>query len=310
VSQDAILTLEGESYNVPALPDPAKESDIEADKPRLVSVFTLTFPPAFTITSPSTNWGEVMVKAGGTNLLSSRSRALTLTSHPHILRKSLFHHLEHRVESHIFLCVLAYHLLVAIETTLLRQEIHTSWATVRDVLATHEVATIVLPTDQDGVLRIRRSATPEQNHRVLYEALGVPSEIIRPVKTWERKRKHSDWKNGWAPCFKPFPDLNCESRVKPGGWDRGARAGAVAMSDTDSGRTNAATSPMLVDWGRSASMNSQPRSGSWNRSITGCRSGKHRGSAGTIAGSRCGACRSTVPACRADGSSLTGGWCE
>ena len=61
-----------------------------------------------------------------------------------------------------------------------------------ELLATHEVATIVLPTDQGGVLRIRRSATPEQNHRVLYEALGVPTEIIRPVKTWERKRKHSD----------------------------------------------------------------------------------------------------------------------
>ena len=106
--------------------------------------------------------------------------------------RPIFHHLEHRVESHIFLCVLAYHLLVAIETTLLRQEIHTSWATVRDLLATHEIATIVLPTDQDGVLRIRRSGTPEQNHRVLYEALGVPSEIIRPVKTWDRKRKHSD----------------------------------------------------------------------------------------------------------------------
>jgi hypothetical protein len=104
----------------------------------------------------------------------------------------IFHHLEHRVESHIFLCVLAYHLLVAIETTLLRQEIHTSWATVRDVLATYELTTIVLPTDQDGVLRIRRSATPEQNHWVLYEALGVPSEIIRPLKIWKRKPKHSD----------------------------------------------------------------------------------------------------------------------
>ena len=98
--------------------------------------------------------------------------------------RPIFHHLEHRVESHIFLCVLAYHLLVAIETTLLRQEIHSPWATVRDVLATHQVATIVIPTDQDGVLRIRRSATPEPNHRVLYEALGVPNEITRPVKTW------------------------------------------------------------------------------------------------------------------------------
>lgn len=106
--------------------------------------------------------------------------------------RPIFHHLEHRVESHIFLCVLAYHLLVAIETTLIRQEIHTSWASMHDLLATHKVATIVLPTDQDGVLRIRRSATPEQNHRVLYEALGIQSEIIRPVKTWQRKRRHSD----------------------------------------------------------------------------------------------------------------------
>jgi transposase len=99
--------------------------------------------------------------------------------------RPIFHHLEHRVESHIFLCVLAYHVLVAIETTLLRQEIHTSWATVRDLLATHEIVTIVMPTDGSGVLRIRRSTTPEPDHRVLYEALGVPMEIIRPVKTWE-----------------------------------------------------------------------------------------------------------------------------
>jgi len=109
-----------------------------------------------------------------------------------LCERPIFHHLEHRVESHIFLCVLAYHLLVAIETTLLRQEIHTSWATVRDLLATHEIATIVLPTDQNRVLRIRRSATPEPDHKVLYEALGVPIQIIRPVKTWERNPPNSD----------------------------------------------------------------------------------------------------------------------
>src|SRR6516165_29624 len=109
-----------------------------------------------------------------------------------LCERPIFHHLEHRVESHIFLCVLAYHLLVAIETTLLRQDIHTSWATVRDLLARHEITTIVLPTDQDGALRIRRSATPEPDHRVLYEALGVPTQIIRPVKAWERSQPDSD----------------------------------------------------------------------------------------------------------------------
>jgi len=109
-----------------------------------------------------------------------------------LAERPIFHHLEHRVESHIFLCVLAYHLLVAIETTLLRQEIHTSWGAVRDLLATHQIATIILPTDQNGVLRIRRSGTPEPDHRVMYEALGVPTEIIRPVKTWQRNPPNSD----------------------------------------------------------------------------------------------------------------------
>src|ERR1700678_3791920 len=102
-----------------------------------------------------------------------------------LAERPIFHHLEHRVETHIFLCVLAYHLLVAIETTLLNQEVHTSWATVREILATHQVATIVLPTDGGKTLRIRKGMTPEPKHLELYRLLNVPSEIMHPIKTWD-----------------------------------------------------------------------------------------------------------------------------
>jgi transposase len=101
-----------------------------------------------------------------------------------LAERPIFHHLEHRVETHIFLCVLAYHLLVAIETTLLNQGVHTSWATIRKTLSTHQVATIVLPTDQGKVLRIRKGMTPEPAHLELYRQLSVPHEIMRPIKTW------------------------------------------------------------------------------------------------------------------------------
>jgi hypothetical protein len=101
-----------------------------------------------------------------------------------LAERPIFHHLEHRVETHIFLCVLAYHLLVAIETTLLNQGVHTSWATVRQVLATHQVATIVLPTDRGKLLRIRKGKTPEPMHLELYRLLDVPSAIMHPIKTW------------------------------------------------------------------------------------------------------------------------------
>jgi transposase len=101
-----------------------------------------------------------------------------------LAERPIFHQLEHRVETHIFLCVLAYHLLVAIETTLLNQGVHTSWATVREALATHQVATIVLPTDRGRTLRIRKATTPEPEHVQLYRCLKIPEQIIQPRRTW------------------------------------------------------------------------------------------------------------------------------
>ena len=101
-----------------------------------------------------------------------------------LLERPIFHHLEHRVQTHIFLCVLAYHLLVAIEKRFLDQGVHTSWATLRELLSTHQVVTVVLPSTNGQTLRIRRGSTPEAIHRDIYRTLQIPSEIMKPVKTW------------------------------------------------------------------------------------------------------------------------------
>src|SRR5437763_10675314 len=101
-----------------------------------------------------------------------------------LAERPIFHHLEHRVETHIFLCILAYHLLVAIETTLLNQGVHTSWATVREMVASHSVATLVLPTDGGQVLRIRKGTTPEPEQLELYRLLNIPVEVKQPIRTW------------------------------------------------------------------------------------------------------------------------------
>jgi transposase len=78
-----------------------------------------------------------------------------------LMERPIFHHLEHRVQTHIFLCVLAYHLLVAIEKRFLDRGVHTSWATLREQLSTHHVVTVVLPSTSGDVLRIRKSSTPD-----------------------------------------------------------------------------------------------------------------------------------------------------
>jgi len=98
--------------------------------------------------------------------------------------RPIFHQLQHRVETHIFLCVLAYHLLVAIEKSFLDRGIHTSWATLRKQLRTHQVVTAVLPTTDGHLLKIRKATTPEPQHREIYAVLGLTEEVMTPVKTW------------------------------------------------------------------------------------------------------------------------------
>jgi hypothetical protein len=87
--------------------------------------------------------------------------------------------------------LLAYHLLTAIEKTLLDQGIHTSWASVRDTLKTHQVCTVVLPTDDGSCLRIRKAATPESDVQQIYRNLAIPPQVITPKHTWTQS-EHSD----------------------------------------------------------------------------------------------------------------------
>jgi len=101
-----------------------------------------------------------------------------------LLLRPVHHQLERRVDTHIFLCVLAYHLLVAVEKTMLDKGVHTSWATVRNALKTRQVCTVVLPTDTGDVLRIRKGSTPEPKHRAIYDLLDLPAHIMQPRKTW------------------------------------------------------------------------------------------------------------------------------
>ncbi len=111
-----------------------------------------------------------------------------------LMERPIFHHLQDRTQTHIFLCVLAYHLLTAIEHRFLQAGIHTSWWTLRQQLSTHHVATIVLPTTSGRVLTIRKATTPEPVHRDIYATLRIPAEVMKPVKTW-RIGNHSDDNN-------------------------------------------------------------------------------------------------------------------
>jgi transposase len=112
-----------------------------------------------------------------------------------LMERPIFHHLENRTQTHIFLCVLAYHLLAAIEHRFLQAGVHTSWWTLRQQLRTHQVVTVVLnEADSDRALKIRKATTPESTHCEIYATLRIPTEVCKPVRTWSQQTS-SDEKN-------------------------------------------------------------------------------------------------------------------
>jgi len=98
--------------------------------------------------------------------------------------RPIHHRKEMRVETHIFLCILAYHLQAAIEHTLQQAGDSTSWETLREELTTHQVATITLPTTDGKTLAIRKAGIPDRRVREIYRLLALDAEPMKPLRTW------------------------------------------------------------------------------------------------------------------------------
>lgn len=139
---------------------------------------------SYLLKSDRQNWTDAEIWK--TYILLTRAESAFRAMKSPLLERPIFHHLERRAQTHIFLCLLAYHLLVAIEKRFLDRDIHISWWTLRQQLRTHEVITVVLPTPDGRVLKIRKGSTPEKVHQQIYDVLNIPREIMKPVRTWHQ----------------------------------------------------------------------------------------------------------------------------
>lgn len=83
------------------------------------------------------------------------------------------HRKEERVDAHVFICVLAYHLLRNILWTLEQKGDHRNWDTLKRVLRTHCYTSILLPTRDGQTHRIRKAGHPEECQKAIYRNLGI-----------------------------------------------------------------------------------------------------------------------------------------
>lgn len=84
-----------------------------------------------------------------------------------------FHQLEQRVEAHVFISVLAYHLLCWVREKLRDGGDLRDWKTLRRLLSTHCLATTRLPLEDGRVLHIRKATLPDAGQAQVYRKLGI-----------------------------------------------------------------------------------------------------------------------------------------
>jgi hypothetical protein len=91
--------------------------------------------------------------------------------------RPVYHHKEERCRAHLFISVLAYHLLNTIEIALKDKGCNRKWSTIRDELSTHMRTTVIMSDSEGGIHHIRLSSTPETNHQQIYDMLGIKDNL-------------------------------------------------------------------------------------------------------------------------------------
>ncbi len=87
--------------------------------------------------------------------------------------RPVYHQGGKRTEAHLFLSILAYHMLTHIEYRLKEAGTNMRWQTIREDLATHQRSTVIWTNKKKETWGKRVSGTPEIRHLQLYGKLGV-----------------------------------------------------------------------------------------------------------------------------------------
>ena len=100
--------------------------------------------------------------------------------------RPVFHQKEVRADAHLFISVLAYHILHAIENRLRSKGDNRRWSTIRDIMKTHQRVTLSfnIKNENDKKVRqaIRISTKLEEEHAQIYKDLNISTSNLSKRK--------------------------------------------------------------------------------------------------------------------------------
>ncbi len=140
-----------------------------------------TLPGVYCLRTNQEHWDETTLWHTYTMLTDLEAVFRSLKSELGL--RPVFHHKPDRVSGHLFISVLAYHLVHTIRFQLKACGIDLSWEGLRRELAGQDRVTVELKRADGKTLHIRKATRPEPRQQVIYDALGIADRPGRTEKT-------------------------------------------------------------------------------------------------------------------------------
>jgi len=140
-----------------------------------------TLPGVYCLRTNEADWDEATLWRTYTMLTDLEAVFRSLKSELGL--RPIFHRKTDRVSGHLFISVLAYHLVHTIRFQLKAADIDLSWEGVRRALAGQDRITVTLKRADGKTVHIRKATRAEPRQQIIYDALGIRDRPGRTEKT-------------------------------------------------------------------------------------------------------------------------------
>ena len=140
-----------------------------------------TLPGVYCLRSNPDGWDEATLWHTYTLLTDLEAVFRSLKSELGL--RPVFHHNTDRVSGHLFISVLAYHLVHTLRFQLTACGIHWSWEGLPRELAGQDRLTVELKRQDGKTVHVRKATRPEPRQQVIYDALGISGRPGTTEKT-------------------------------------------------------------------------------------------------------------------------------
>jgi len=159
-------------YEVTVTPDDEGNKAVSISWKRMEkSNSQATHPGVYCLRTNLTDWNEETLWRTYTMLTDLEAVFRSLKSELGL--RPIFHHKEERVSGHIFITLIAYHLVQTLRRQLKAKNINDSWQTIRRKMENQQRVTVILQREDGQTIHLRKATKAEPQQSVIYKALGI-----------------------------------------------------------------------------------------------------------------------------------------